>query len=536
MVEKKSDQNSSNDLNVENSGRSMKLDIPKDKLLELKLKSIALEELDSGVLISNDKGQIVWVNNSFCDIYGYTPDEIKNFNFGNIFSFGDVNTFFEGIKDTLKKNGVWESEVASRKKNGDKITVSQTILPVESTENLYSYYITVVNDVTTHKEIEKDLNNSVAREKALIKGIPDLVMKCYLNGYIISYHEREKEKLPIPKGDLTGKTITDCFPKEFSLRLLFFMEKALRSGEVQSFVFEHVGSDYDCYEEARITPVGEEEFIIMVRDITSRYKKDKDIKRYISKMERDAEALSIMSSKLQDSEQKLKELNINKDKFFSIIAHDLKNPFNSLLTFSDMLANQIDDLDQDEINDFSSRIFQSASSMYNLLENLLEWSRVQTERVEFYPKEFSIFFSIQEVINLYKMNAAKKNIIVTNKSNEDESVFADRNMINTVLRNLLSNAIKFTKDGGEIDFETTKKDGKLEVSIVDNGEGMSKELVSKLFRIEENVTKIGTNREKGTGLGLILVKEFITKNNGFIKVKSEEGKGSTFTFSLPTKG
>lgn len=228
----------------------------------------------------------------------------------------------------------------------------------------------------------------------------------------------------------------------------------------------------------------------------------------------------------------LEKLNAEKDKFFSIIAHDLKSPFNSIVGLSEMLVDQISKKDYDGIEKYARIILQSSHRAMNLLMNLMEWAQSQTGRMEPNPESFDLIEFIHDITPLFEDIAGQKGITIKKELPQKATVFADQAMINTVLRNLISNAIKFTRQGGEIILSVTKNENKCTVSVKDNGIGIPKERVEKLFRIEESESTAGTANEKGTGLGLILCKEFIEKHDEKIWVESEEGKGSTFYFSL----
>lgn len=236
---------------------------------------------------------------------------------------------------------------------------------------------------------------------------------------------------------------------------------------------------------------------------------------------------------LLKSEKRLQELNATKDKFFSIIAHDLKNPFNDLMGFSQLLDLNLEKYDNTKIKQFVNIIHQSSKLAYNLLENLLDWSRSQTGTLEYKPENISLNLLIAETIDLLESNARNKNIKIYNDLADELYAFADQNMIRTVVRNLISNAIKYTNQGGHIKVITSVTSNSCKVSIVDNGIGIDEKNIPKLFKIDESYSTPGTEREKGTGLGLILCKEFIDKNKGELFVDSALGKGSTFTFTIP---
>jgi signal transduction histidine kinase len=229
----------------------------------------------------------------------------------------------------------------------------------------------------------------------------------------------------------------------------------------------------------------------------------------------------------------LQELNATKDKFFSIIGHDLKGPLNSLTSFSSLLINHTDSLSKEEIKMLAKDLDKSLKNLFSLLENLLEWSRSQTGNIEFKPEVFDLTALMTENQTLLKTQAQNKNIVIENQYTDKLNVHAHRHSVNTVVRNLISNAIKFTPKDGKITLNLQRLEKDIKVSIADTGVGMSEEVMKKLFRIDTKHSTKGTADEKGTGLGLILCKEFIEKNGGRIWVESTEGKGSVFYFTLP---
>lgn len=253
---------------------------------------------------------------------------------------------------------------------------------------------------------------------------------------------------------------------------------------------------------------------------------------YIQKR-KSAKVLEAAHQKLNIQNVELQELNATKDKFFSIISHDLKGPLNSLSSFSNLLINYTESLSKEEIQMFAKDFDKSLKNLFALLENLLEWSRSQTGNIEFVPEKFDLNKVVEENKELLHAQAMQKGISLNCHSTDNIIVTAHRNSINTVVRNLISNAIKFTQPDGRIDVKTKRMAGEIIVSISDTGVGMGPEVVEKLFRIDSKHSTKGTANEKGTGLGLILCKEFIEKNGGRIWVNSEEGKGSVFSFALP---
>jgi len=240
------------------------------------------------------------------------------------------------------------------------------------------------------------------------------------------------------------------------------------------------------------------------------------------------------AEKLIQTNDKLKTLNATKDKFFSIIAHDLKNPFNSILGFCEIILMKYDSMKEEKKKQLIQVVYDSAQNVFELLENLLQWSRSQTDTISFQPEEFIVNDIIQSNIVLTRNLVEEKNLKIEYNLQKEIKVYADKNMIKTVVRNLITNAIKFTEEGG-IFIEVAENKSQTEISIRDTGVGIDAGKLNSLFDIGGMQSTQGTRGESGTGLGLILCKEFIQKNNGNIFVRSEIGKGSTFEFTLPAK-
>jgi signal transduction histidine kinase len=243
--------------------------------------------------------------------------------------------------------------------------------------------------------------------------------------------------------------------------------------------------------------------------------------------------IETQAKQLQDTNEQLLVLNSTKDRFFSIIAHDLRNPFHTVSGFAEILINDYKKLSPEKIERFLSLIYTSSLSGHNLLENLLQWSRSQTGRISYSPAKLNLTAIAEETISLLEGNARSKNITLQSLIDQNITVLADENMLKTIFRNLVSNAIKFTPENGTVTIKAASSNLQVEVTVADTGVGIPKENLSLLFRIDATVTTKGTANEAGTGLGLILCKEFIEKHHGKIWVESEEGKGSQFKFTLP---
>ncbi len=243
--------------------------------------------------------------------------------------------------------------------------------------------------------------------------------------------------------------------------------------------------------------------------------------------------LRASKDEVQRQNLKLQELNNTKDKFFSIISHDLKGPLNSLTSFSRLLIDHTDNMTKADIQMLATDLDKSVKNLFALLENLLEWARSQTGTIDFTPEIFDLGGILEMNKNLFESQSKSKQIIIVSENNQECLVNGHKHSMNTVVRNLISNAIKFTNPGGIITLDIQTKNTQVMVSVTDTGVGMSKEVITQLFRLDKKYSSKGTANEKGTGLGLILCKEFIENNGGQISVESEPGKGSKFTISFP---
>lgn len=258
---------------------------------------------------------------------------------------------------------------------------------------------------------------------------------------------------------------------------------------------------------------------------------------YVTKPFKAAELLSRVNThiELTRAREHLKVLNATKDTFFSIIAHDLKDPLQFLLLSAETMHENYDSMTEAKRKDYIQRFFKNSNQISLLVKNLLQWARSQTGGLTFTPEKIHLRSLALEAVDLQTEWAAKKNIAIQCDIDVGLTAFADPNVVRTVFRNLVSNAIKFTHDGGNVTISAANNPngGSVEVKVSDTGVGMEPEDAEKLFRLEIKRTTVGTAKEKGSGLGLILCREFLQKTNGDIKVQSQPGKGSTFTFYLP---
>lgn len=238
---------------------------------------------------------------------------------------------------------------------------------------------------------------------------------------------------------------------------------------------------------------------------------------------------------IKESEAELRKSNVTKDKFFSIIAHDLRSPFTALLNLSNILLDDFEDLDDNTKKEYLGMLQQSSESTFKLIENLLQWSSIQRGIMENNPEEIRLNEAVNKTFDLLKNAAESKHISLLSDVPDDITVYADRNMVESVIRNITNNAIKFTNEDGCIEISAVSENDFATFTIKDNGIGMNETTMASLFQLEKTSSTKGTAGETGTGLGLMLCKEFVSLNNGELHVESKEGEGSTFIVKLPSR-
>jgi signal transduction histidine kinase len=307
----------------------------------------------------------------------------------------------------------------------------------------------------------------------------------------------------------------------------FFLSKDFyKSKRYQDIIITPVFSDDNSIDHALIT----------INDVTDLTEKLEEQKKLYLKSQEELNVKTEIQEKLIKSEKQLKELNSTKDKFFSLIAHDLISPFNIILGYSDMLVQSVNVNNFKEVEEFSQLIFNATKRTHSLLVNLLDWSRLQTGRISFNPVVVNVFDVINEILGLSKNSASQKEIYINVEIKQGLIVIADQNMLNTVFRNLISNAIKYTPQNGLINISALyNSKSEFEFSIRDTGVGIKSDDIDKIFSIDVNFSTTGTANETGTGLGLMLCKEFIERHKGKIWVESKINEGSNFRFTIPSQ-
>ena len=394
--------------------------------------------------------------------------------------------------------------------NGGNTNYYQTSLSPLYRENKIIGIIGIGRDISELKNKELALKRSEENFRQLFNLNPDLVnISRWIDGRIIEVNDNFIKELGYGLNEVIGKTTHELNiwvkPEERSL-LLQKLEQKRCVENYETELRRKDGSRFNGMISAKVIVFfGSLHILSVTRDITS----------------------------LKQAEAKLMELNNDKDRFISILAHDLKNPFNVLLGFSSLLAENLRSYTIDTIEAHIKIISETAQSMYELFEEILLWARAQSGKLPFKPVEIDFIESCLEVTEIHSQSAAEKEIEIKHSSQEGLRFWADKNMFKTILRNLLSNAIKFTHPHGCIHINAEQDASSVTITVSDNGVGIKADVMAKLFDITEKVTTTGTAKEKGSGLGLLLCKEFVEKHGGRIWVESEPDKGSRFKFTIP---
>ncbi|MCU7490224.1 MAG: PAS domain S-box protein [Ignavibacteria bacterium] len=542
----------------------------------------AVEWSNEAILITDPDGLITYVNPAFTELYGYSCKEVVGKVTPRILKSGfHTPEQYTHLWNLLKQKQPVQGEMVNKTKDGRLVPIEASASSILNESGNIIGYLGIQKDISDRKGSEK-VNNALYKISEAVNTTSDLdmlysklheIIKDLMpaDNFYIAVYDQINELLSFPyfvdefdppqESKKVGKGLTEYVLRTGQGALINEeQDLALRDlGEVEiigtpskiwlgvplkvmdKITGVMVVQDYenpDAYgeEEKEILTFVSEQIASAIYKKTVEqelleYTTDLQTHRYL--LEQRTEELTELNKQLEKSEKELQESLSEKDRFFSIIAHDLKSPFNGLMGFTNLLMQDFEQFSTGEVKNFIVHINTSVKNIYNLIENLLDWSRIQTGRMEFNPEALSLPGQVKPVFSLLKNNAITKGIKLEQRINKDIAVFADEKMLHCVLQNLISNAIKFTNPDGKITIAATKEDGHVKVSVTDTGVGIHPASLDKLFKIDSNLSTEGTAHEKGTGLGLILCKEFIEKNGGSISVDSKLNKGTTFTFTLP---
>jgi PAS domain S-box-containing protein len=484
-----------------------------------------MNNLADYVYLKDIEGRFIRINKSHSQILGLdSPDQAigkTDFDFLPK-EHSHSQQAYNDEMDVIRTGKTLNKEEEILLKDNTKIWVLATKLPLRNRDGNIIGVFGISRDITEQKKLENALLVKQLLLEGIIGNIPDQIyykdrnskfVLCNTPVALLAGCSSEK--------DLIGKSDFDFHPHDMAEQYFKDEQTLMEKGE--KFL--------DHEEQILNKKTGELRWNLSskvpVKDADGKVIGLAGINRDITERKKAEEEIKLKNELLQT-------INTEKDKFFSIIAHDLKGPLSAFLGVTQILVEEIQNMSFEEIKEITISMKESASNIYVLLENLLEWSRLKRGLLDFSPEKVDVKRLTIACIEVLKESARKKNIIIDYSFPDDIEFFADSHMMETVIRNLVSNAIKFTHVGGKVIIKADKKsDRAIEFKVIDSGIGMTPDLMNKLFLLNEKTNRKGTEGEPSTGLGLLLCKEFIMKHNGKIWVESEVGKGSIFTFMIP---
>ena len=474
------------------------------------------EQSKVGMSITSLDGRL-HANTAYCEMLGYSKEEILDRAWADFTHPDDIeynNTLIANLLSEGRQSVRWEKRYLH--KNGSIIYVDIHTFLFRDANGNPLHFITTVNDITQRRAYEEALSRSEQRYRTLIREMNEGIIVLDGNGYFKFANNAAENILGVPEGSLVGKDarkilglpLFDSILQEISNskgteKKTFECEFKLPGGD-EKFLTVSAASGFD--EQNSI------ETLVLLRDITTRKLAENEIK--------------LQNEKLQLS-------NAEKDKFFAILAHDLRSPLSSFLGLAEVMSEDINSMTMSEIEEISKSLYLSATNLYQLLENLLEWSILQRGALKYMPEPTSLNRIVMRSIEPLQESARRKNIELKLNLDKTLAVICDLKMTETIFRNLISNALKYTFPGGTVEITAREISAdETEVSVTDSGIGMSKELQAKLFKVNEQVSRKGTEGESSSGLGLLICKEFVERQEGRLWAESEENQGSTFHFTL----
>ncbi len=490
--------------------------------------NLMVEASPNAMILVNNLGKIEYINGFAEVLFQYERTELIGSNLKILIPDTFNNTHPSLIKsyinNPVRRQMGENKELNAIKKDGSEFPVEIGLNPIV-TEN-GTLVLAAIIDITERKKAEKQF-------RLVVESVPNAIILVNSKGEITMTNKQTEKQFGYINEELIGEKLEILIPERFRNNHISFRDKFHKNPQTRSmgvgrdlFALRKDGTEFPA--EIGLNPIKTEtgtHILTSIIDITERKKLEDAIQVNTRKIENQNQELKI-------SEQKLKESNATKDKFFSIIGHDLKNPFNIILGFTNMLIDSYALFDDDEKKKFITDINVSAKTAYTLLENLLTWALSQQGGIVLEKEEIDLAAFIQESISPYVHSSSEKNIDISINIPVDLKIVTDKSTMSTVIRNIVNNAIKFTPEGGSIQIAINTYPEKIELLIRDTGVGMSDEQRNKLFKIEGNNSTLGTNQEEGTGLGLILCKEFVEKNGGTLRFESEPGQGSVFIITL----
>ena len=475
---------------------------------------MGVEQSPVSIVITNTKGEIEYVNPWFSEVTGYSRDEVIGQNPRILKSgFTSPNEYLT-IWDQITRGEKWKGTFHNKKKNGELYWESANISPIQNAKGEITHFIGIKENITAQINADKKIKESEEKYRLILQTSRDLIHILDINGNLIEFNSAFLEHLGYDKEDAKNLNVNQWDAQWNQVELEKIIPDLIQNAKIFETIHKRKDGTLVNVEISTIGIMIKDQFFLYAaaRDITVRKKNELILKE--------------IRKKLEDS-------NTTKDKFFSIIAHDLKGPIGNINSILEIVTSKETQISEDENEKFMTMLKISSKNVMSLLGNLLTWSRSQRGDIEYNPKKYTLSEIVNSNVELFSAIAANKNILLKSSIDYKVSAYFDFEMMNTVFRNLISNAIKYTKENGEVNISAVETNDFTEVAVRDNGIGMSETIRDSLFRLDVKQPSMqGTKGERGSRLGLILCKEFIDKHRGSITVKSEPNQGSEFLVRL----
>lgn len=464
-----------------------------------------------GIGFVNPDEVFLFTNSAAEKIFGTETGGLTNKKLKEFLSEDQYLNILEQTKIRMDgKSSSYEFEITRH--DGLKRNIFNTAVPQFDTRNNFIGTLGIFRDITEQKRDEEILREKEEKYRLLIENSHDIIYKLTTKGVLTFVSPTWTILLGHPVYYVVGKMFSQFVHQDNIEDWNTFLRNISENGSKQSGIeyrIQHADGTWYWYK-TNAVPIMDEKGITVGLN-----------------------CISMDITQQKEYENKLLQLNRDKDRFLSILSHDLISPFNTLLGFSEVLKENIHNFNIEKLEEISNNINSSAQNTFDLLEDILMWSRIQSGKIPFKPKIIDCSLVYKEALETLKPIADSKQILINYLPADGTCFFADIDMIKTVFRNLISNAIKFTNPGGVLNINAEESNSEITISVSDNGVGIDPDDLRKLFDITQIHTTSGTIKESGTGLGLLLCKEFIEKHEGRIWVESEPGKGSIFKFTLP---
>lgn len=485
------------------------------KKSEAKYRQI-VETAQEGIWMIDEHDLTVFVNPKLCKMLGYGSEEIIGKSPRNFMAPEFVENAEERFLDHQKGNPhVIDHHFI--KKDGSSFWCILSSTPILE-NGIFKGSLAMLTDITDRKKAEEELRQSETRFRMLHESLRDAFVQVDMEGHIIGFNKIFCEMLKYSPEELHQLKYQDLTPEHWhTYEQSIVNEQIIPLGYSQVYEKEYRRKDGTV-------------FPVELRTILSTGKNGNPVSMWA--IIQDITERKLAELKLKQQAEELIELNALKDKFFSILAHDLKNPFSLLLGASELMIDQLGKGESESAKRLAAVINKSAKNGLHILEDLMEWSKIQTGGVKFNLQKLNLRTEVENIVGDIDILAKSKKIGLKSEITENIEVFADKYMINVILRNLLENAIKFTPESGSVSIIAKQDHNFANIIVKDTGVGISHENIHKLFKLDGQFSTPGTAMEKGTGLGLLLCKEFVDKHRGKIWAESEVGKGSSFTFTI----